>query len=70
MIQQPGGLGITIDPKNLSVSEMRHGLLYGILQVGDVALDGTKIEAGVIKRPELETMQFFVKGVVVPFPIK
>jgi len=32
--------------------------------------DGTKIEAGVIKRPELETMQFFVKGVSSQFPVK
>ncbi len=32
--------------------------------------DGTKIEAGVLKRPELETMQYFVKGVASPFPIK
>ena len=32
--------------------------------------DGTKIEAGVIKRPELETMQFFVKGVKNKFPVK
>jgi basic membrane lipoprotein Med (substrate-binding protein (PBP1-ABC) superfamily) len=31
--------------------------------------DGTKIEAGVIKRPELETMQFYVKGVSSKFPI-
>ena len=30
--------------------------------------DGSKIKAGVIKRPELETMQFFVKGVASPFP--
>ena len=32
--------------------------------------DGGKIPAGVIKRPELETMQFFVKGVASPFPVK
>ena len=32
--------------------------------------DGGKIPAGVIKRPELETMQFFVKGVTSPFPVK
>ena len=32
--------------------------------------DGTIIKAGVIKRPELETMQYFVKGVATPFPIK
>jgi basic membrane lipoprotein Med (substrate-binding protein (PBP1-ABC) superfamily) len=32
--------------------------------------DGTKIEAGVLKRPELETMQYYVKGVVTQFPIK
>ena len=32
--------------------------------------DGTKVPAGTIKRPELETMQYYVKGVVVPFPIK
>ena len=31
--------------------------------------DGTKIKAGVIKRPELETMQYFVEGVVTEFPI-
>ena len=31
--------------------------------------DGTKIKAGVIKRPELETMQYFVEGVVTQFPI-
>ena len=32
--------------------------------------DGSKIKAGVIKRPELETMQFFVKGVTSKFPVK
>ena len=32
--------------------------------------DGSKIKAGVIKRPELETMQFFVKGVTSEFPVK
>tara|TARA_B000000532_G_C18859325_1_gene403350 strand:+ start:168 stop:1238 length:1071 start_codon:yes stop_codon:yes gene_type:complete len=32
--------------------------------------DGSKIKAGVMKRPELETMQFFVKGVNSPFPTK
>ena len=32
--------------------------------------DGTKIKAGVIKRPELETMQYYVEGVGVPFPVK
>jgi len=32
--------------------------------------DGSKIKAGVIKRPELETMQFFVKGVASEFPVK
>ena len=32
--------------------------------------DGTKVSAGAIKRPELETMQYYVEGVVVPFPIK
>ena len=32
--------------------------------------DGTKIPAGEIKRPELETMQYFVKGVVTPFPVQ
>ena len=31
--------------------------------------DGTKVPAGVIKRPELETMQYYVKGVVTKFPI-
>ena len=31
--------------------------------------DGTKVPAGVIKRPELETMQYYVKGVVTQFPI-
>ena len=32
--------------------------------------DGSKIKAGVMKRPELETMQFFVKGVTSKFPVK
>jgi hypothetical protein len=32
--------------------------------------DGTKVSAGTIKRPELETMQYYVKGVVTQFPIK
>ena len=32
--------------------------------------DGSKIEAGVLARPELETMQFFVKGVTSEFPVK
>ena len=32
--------------------------------------DGTKVKAGVLKRPELETMQYYVKGVVTQFPIK
>jgi basic membrane protein A and related proteins len=32
--------------------------------------DGTKIDAGVLKRQELETMQYFVKGVASPFPVK
>ena len=32
--------------------------------------DGTSINAGIIKRPELETMQYYVKGVVTQFPIK
>ena len=31
--------------------------------------DGTKIPAGAIKRPELETMQYYVEGVAVPFPL-
>ena len=30
--------------------------------------DGTKVPAGVIKRPELESIQYFVKGVVNKFP--
>ena len=32
--------------------------------------DGSKIKAGVLARPELETMQFFVKGVTSEFPVK
>ena len=32
--------------------------------------DGSTIPAGVLKRPELETMQYFVKGVKSPFPVK
>ena len=32
--------------------------------------DGTKVPAGSIKRPELETMQYFVKGIVNKFPTK
>jgi hypothetical protein len=32
--------------------------------------DGSTISAGVLKRPELETMQYFVKGVVNKFPTK
>ena len=32
--------------------------------------DGTKIETGVLKRQELETMQYFVKGVASRFPVK
>ena len=32
--------------------------------------DGSTIPAGVLKRPELETMQYFVKGVVNKFPTK
>jgi len=32
--------------------------------------DGTKIAAGVIKRPALETMQYFVKGVTNKFPVQ
>ena len=32
--------------------------------------DGSKIKAGVLARPELETMQFFVKGVTSKFPVK
>jgi len=32
--------------------------------------DGTKVSAGAIKRPELETMQYFVKGIVNKFPTK
>ena len=31
--------------------------------------DGTKVSAGAIKRPELETMQYYVECVVVPLPI-
>ena len=31
--------------------------------------NGSTIKAGVIKRPELETMDFFVKGVSSPFPL-
>ena len=30
--------------------------------------DGSVIKAGLLKRPELETMQYFVKGVVNKFP--
>ena len=37
---------------------------------GVVKQDGSVIDAGVIKRPELETMQFFVKGVTSKFPVK
>jgi basic membrane lipoprotein Med (substrate-binding protein (PBP1-ABC) superfamily) len=32
--------------------------------------DGTKVPAGEIQRPQLETMQYFVKGVVSRFPTK
>ena len=31
--------------------------------LGVTKRDGTKVPAGVIKRPELDTMQYFVKGV-------
>ena len=37
---------------------------------GITKADGSKIGKGEIARPELETMQYFVKGVVSPFPIK
>ena len=37
---------------------------------GITKVDGSKIGKGEIARPELETMQYFVKGVVTPFPIK
>ena len=36
---------------------------------GITKADGSKIGKGKIARPELETMQYFVKGVVSPFPI-
>ena len=32
--------------------------------------DGSTIPAGVLKRPELESMQYFVKGVVNNFPVQ
>lgn len=32
--------------------------------------DGTKVEAGVVKRPELETMMYYVDGVTGQFPVK
>ena len=32
--------------------------------------DGTKVPAGEIQRPQLETMQYFVKGVASKFPVK
>ena len=37
---------------------------------GITKADGSKIGPGKLARPELETMQYFVKGVVSPFPIK
>ena len=37
---------------------------------GITKADGSKVSKGKIARPELETMQYFVKGVVTPFPIK
>ena len=37
---------------------------------GVTKADGSKVGKGEIARPELETMQYFVMGVVSPFPIK
>jgi len=39
-----------------------------VFSLGITKKDGTKIPAGKIKRPELETMQYFVKGIVNKFP--
>ena len=37
---------------------------------GITKADGSEIGKGEIARPELETMQYFVKGVASPFPVK
>ena len=41
---------------------------YFPFNLGITKADGSKVEAGEIARTELETMQYFVKGVVTPFP--
>ena len=40
-----------------------------LLLASELNRNGTKIDAGVIKRPALETMQFFVKGITNKFPV-
>jgi basic membrane lipoprotein Med (substrate-binding protein (PBP1-ABC) superfamily) len=42
--------------------------IYFPFSQGVTKKDGTKIPAGAIKRPELESMQFFVEGIVNKFP--
>ena len=65
----PGDVVNKVETVKMDWINDKMGTYYPFDQ-GVTKQDGSKIEAGVIARPELETMQFFVKGVTSKFPVK
>ena len=65
----PGDVVNKVETVKMDWINDKMGTYYPFDQ-GVTMQDGSKIKAGVIKRPELETMQFFVKGVTSEFPVK
>ena len=65
----PGDVVNKVETVKMDWINDKMGTYYPFDQ-GVTMQDGSKIKAGVMKRPELETMQFFVKGVTSKFPVK
>ncbi len=67
-VNVPGNVVNTVETIKMDWINDKFDTWYPFSQ-GITKQDGTKVPAGEIKRPELETMQYYVEGVVVPFPI-
>jgi len=65
----PGKVVNTVETIKMEWINDKYDMWYPF-SLGIIKQDGTEIKAGVIKRPELETMQYYVKGIVEPFPTK
>ena len=65
----PGSVINKVETVKMNWINDQMGTYYPFDQ-GITKQDGTKVPSGAIQRPELESMQYFVKGVASKFPVK